>query len=88
MGKLRRALGLMSGTSMDGIDVALLATDGNRELEGIDFLQLDEDGRVAELTVFMRPFSALTASEQEELGRLCKKLGLHVADSTKVEPEG
>jgi anhydro-N-acetylmuramic acid kinase len=33
MGKLRRALGLMSGTSMDGIDVALLATDGNRELE-------------------------------------------------------
>lgn len=33
MGKLMRALGLMSGTSMDGIDVALVATDGEFRLE-------------------------------------------------------
>jgi hypothetical protein len=33
---------------------------GDRELEGIDVLELDEDGRVADLTVFMRPLSALT----------------------------
>lgn len=43
---------------------------GDRQLEGIDFLELDEDGRVAELTVFMRPLSALTAFNQEMTERL------------------
>jgi len=32
MGKMMRALGLMSGTSMDGIDVALIETDGETVL--------------------------------------------------------
>ncbi len=32
MGKLVRALGLMSGTSMDGVDVASIETDGENEL--------------------------------------------------------
>lgn len=42
----------------------------SRELEGIDFLELDESGRVAELTVFMRPFSALTAFNEQMSARL------------------
>jgi hypothetical protein len=42
----------------------------DRELEGIDFLELDEDGHVAELTVFMRPFSALTAFNEQMSARL------------------
>ncbi len=32
MGKVMRALGLMSGTSMDGIDVALIETDGEESV--------------------------------------------------------
>ena len=32
MGKLMRALGLMSGTSLDGIDVALIETDGESQV--------------------------------------------------------
>jgi SnoaL-like protein len=42
----------------------------SRELEGIDFLELDDDGRVTELTVFMRPFSALTAFNEQMSARL------------------
>jgi hypothetical protein len=42
----------------------------SKELEGIDFLELDEDGRVTELTVFMRPFSALTAFNEQMSARL------------------
>jgi len=43
---------------------------GDRELEGIDFLELDDEGRVRELTVFMRPFSALTAFNERMKARL------------------
>ena len=43
---------------------------GDRELEGIDFLELDEEGRVKELTVFMRPMSALTAFNEQMAARL------------------
>ena len=35
--------------------------DGTLEIEGIDFLELDSDGNVAELTVFLRPLKAVNA---------------------------
>ena len=50
------------------------ANVGDKELEGIDYLTLDEDGRVADLTVFMRPLSALT----EFNARMAERLGVEL----------
>jgi len=46
------------------------ATVADRELEGVDFLELDEEGRIAELTVFMRPMSALSRFNEAMAERL------------------
>jgi SnoaL-like protein len=54
----------------DTVVLRFKANVGDRELEGIDFLKLDEDGRVAELTVFMRPMSALTRFNEQMAARL------------------
>ena len=35
MGKIYKAMGLMSGTSLDGVDVSIIETDGNREFSSI-----------------------------------------------------
>jgi hypothetical protein len=58
----------------EGNTVALRfkARVGDRELEGIDFLELDDEDRVAVLTVFMRPMSALTAFNE----RMAERLGV------------
>lgn len=47
----------------DGRDVALVfrATVGEREVHGCDFLRLDGDGLIEELTVMVRPASASQA---------------------------
>jgi hypothetical protein len=46
------------------------ANVGDRELEGIDFLELAADGKVVDLTVFMRPMSALTRFNEQMMVRL------------------
>ena len=43
---------------------------GELELEGIDYLTLDEDGRVADLTVFMRPLKAVNTFNEQMKARL------------------
>jgi SnoaL-like domain len=54
----------------DTVALRFKANVGDRELEGIDFLELDDDGRVAVLTVFMRPMSALKAFNEQMAERL------------------
>jgi hypothetical protein len=50
------------------------ANVGDLELEGIDYLTLDEDGRVADITVFMRPMRALTAFNTQ----MAERLGIEI----------
>jgi hypothetical protein len=62
--------------SADGtVALRFKAMVGDRELEGIDFLELDEQGQVRELTVFMRPMSALTRFNELMKARLEAEFG-------------
>jgi SnoaL-like domain len=56
----------------DGNSVCLRfkAKVGELELEGIDYLELDDEGKVTELTVFMRPLSAINAFNERMKQRL------------------
>lgn len=44
--------------------------DGKFEIEGIDYLTLDADGRVTDLTVFLRPLKAVNAFNEQMSARL------------------
>ncbi len=59
----------------DTVALRFKANVGDRELEGIDFLTLDEDGKVADLTVFMRPLSALTRFNEQMSAHLAAAQG-------------
>ncbi|MGW7265281.1 nuclear transport factor 2 family protein [Streptomyces sp. NPDC054842] len=50
----------------DGADHALIfrAKVGDKEIEGCDFLHLDEDGRIDDFTVMVRPLSAAQALQE------------------------
>jgi hypothetical protein len=50
------------------------ANVGDKQLEGVDYLTVDGEGQVADLTVFMRPLSALTAFN----ARMAERLGVEI----------
>jgi hypothetical protein len=45
----------------DSAALAFSARVGDRELDGIDFLRFDEEGRVREMAVYVRPMSGVNA---------------------------
>jgi hypothetical protein len=58
-------------------DVATLAFSariGDRELDGIDLLRFDGDGKVKEMAVYVRPMSGVNALA-EAMGRKLEELG-------------
>lgn len=61
----------------DGDTAALIfsANVGDREVQGLDLLRFDAEGKVAELTVMVRPMSGLNALA-EAMGRRFEELGL------------
>ncbi|MDB5065252.1 MAG: hypothetical protein JWM18_1686 [Chloroflexi bacterium] len=52
-----------TGQVVDGDHQVLVfeARVGDRKVQGVDILRLDEEGLVAELTVMLRPMSGMTA---------------------------
>jgi hypothetical protein len=55
----------------DTAALAFSARAGNRELDGIDLLRFDDDGKVREMAVYVRPLSgvnALAEAMQRRLG--------------------
>ena len=48
---------------------------GDREVDGLDLLRFDADGKVRELMVMVRPMSGLNALA-EAMGRQFERLGI------------
>lgn len=58
----------------DTATLAFSARVGEKELDGIDLLRFDDDGRIREMMVYVRPMSGVTALA-EAMGRMLEKLG-------------
>jgi SnoaL-like domain len=63
--------------------VALIfkARVGDREIDGLDLLRFDDDGRVTELTVMVRPLSGITALA-EAMAEELRSMGVPVPEGS------
>ena len=86
MGKLMRAIGVMSGTSMDGIDVALIDTDGEDAVErGPSATYAYDAAFRSELRVALREATSMTRRTDRpgSLGAVEQRLTELHADAVK-----
>ena len=79
MGKIYTAMGLMSGTSLDGVDVSIIESDGNREFSSILDRYFEYDKELVEKILIIR--EKITDSEKlkshlDEINDLEKKITL------------
>jgi SnoaL-like protein len=56
----------------DSAALAFSARVGDRELDGIDFLEFDAEGRVRRMTVYVRPMSGINALAEAMAKRLAE----------------
>jgi len=62
-------------TETDGTaTLAFSARVGEKEVDGIDLLRFDEEGRIREMQVYVRPMSGVTALA-EAMGRMLEQMG-------------
>jgi hypothetical protein len=64
----------------DAAALIFKARVGEREVDGLDLLRFDADGKVSELMVMVRPMSGLNAVA-EAMGRQFERLGIGSATS-------
>ena len=86
MGKIYTALGLMSGTSLDGVDVSIIESDGNKEFSSILDRYFEYDKELIQKILILR--DKITISEHldkysDEINDLERKITLFHADAIK-----
>jgi len=68
MGKIYTALGLMSGTSLDGVDVSIIESDGNKEYSRILDRYFEYDSKIIEKLLKIR--SEISSLEDLKLKKM------------------